>query len=181
MTDTSPLSLKSLLLSLLWGQKSAQAASIAITTFALDQANKFLFLFIFKINSQSRIKITPFLDIVFTKNTGISYSLFDSSSYAWQLILASLAAIASLSLWIWICRVEQNPVLLWGLSLIVGGALGNAIDRLLHGGVADFYSLHAFGYYWYIFNLADVAIVAGVILLLYDSFVLSRIGAVKSN
>ena len=63
------------------------------------------------------------------------------------------------------------------LGLIIGGALGNAIDRLLLGGVADFFSLHAFGFYWYVFNIADVAIVAGVVGLLYDSFVPSRNGA----
>ena len=60
------------------------------------------------------------------------------------------------------------------LGLIAGGAVGNAIDRLHLGGVADFFSLHAAGYYWYIFNIADVAIVAGVAGLLYDSIIASR-------
>jgi signal peptidase II len=60
------------------------------------------------------------------------------------------------------------------LGLIIGGAIGNGLDRLLIGGVADFFSLHAFGYYWYVFNIADVAIVAGVVALLYDSIVGSR-------
>ena len=55
------------------------------------------------------------------------------------------------------------------LALIIGGAIGNAIDRLRIGGVADFFSLHAYGYYWYVFNIADVAIVAGVAGLLYES------------
>ena len=55
------------------------------------------------------------------------------------------------------------------VGLIIGGAIGNGIDRILIGGVADFFSLHAFGFYWYVFNIADVAIVAGVIGLLYDS------------
>ena len=57
----------------------------------------------------------------------------------------------------------------WSLALIIGGALGNAIDRVMIGGVADFFSMHAFGFYWYVFNIADVAIVAGVVGLLYDS------------
>ena len=59
-------------------------------------------------------------------------------------------------------------------------AIGNAIDRLWLGGVADFYLLHAFGYSWYVFNIADVAIVAGVVGLLYDSFVSSRAGAANA-
>jgi signal peptidase II len=56
-----------------------------------------------------------------------------------------------------------------GLALIIGGAIGNAIDRLRIGGVADFFSLHIYGFYWYVFNIADVAIVAGVVVLLYES------------
>ena len=59
-------------------------------------------------------------------------------------------------------------------ALIIGGALGNALDRVLIGGVADFFSLHGFGFYWYVFNIADVAIVAGVVGLLYDSYKTSR-------
>ena len=66
------------------------------------------------------------------------------------------------------------------LGLIMGGAASNAIDRLTLGGVADFFSLHALGFYWYVFNLADVAIVAGVIGLLYDSFGPSRNDASKA-
>lgn len=56
------------------------------------------------------------------------------------------------------------------LGLIIGGAIGNAIDRLRLGGVADFFSFHAYGFHWYVFNIADVAIVAGVLGLLYESF-----------
>jgi signal peptidase II len=67
------------------------------------------------------------------------------------------------------------------LGLIMGGALSNAIDRILLGGVADFFSLHAFGYYWYVFNIADMAIVAGVVGLLYDSLAPSRNRAAKST
>jgi signal peptidase II len=69
----------------------------------------------------------------------------------------------------------------WGIGLIIGGAIGNAIDRVLIGGVADFFSLHAFGFYWYVFNIADVAIVAGVAALLYESFVASRNDASKPS
>ena len=77
-------------------------------------------------------------------------------------------AIAML-LWLVYGSVERIAAL--GFGLIAGGALGNALDRVLIGGVADFFSLHAFGFYWYVFNIADVAIVAGVVGLLYDSFV----------
>jgi signal peptidase II len=84
-------------------------------------------------------------------------------------------------MWIWLCRAGESRLMAWGLALIIGGAIGNAIDRLWLGGVADFYSLHAFGFYWYVFNIADVAIVAGVVALLYDSFIASRKDAAKTS
>ena len=80
------------------------------------------------------------------------------------------AAIASLALWFWAARHDTSRLMAASLALIIGGAIGNGIDRIVLGGVADFISLHALGFYWYIFNVADVAIVAGVAGLLYDSF-----------
>ena len=81
----------------------------------------------------------------------------------------------------WLARLVNETLTAISLGLIMGGALSNAVDRLLIGGVADFFSLHAFGFYWYVFNIADVAIVAGVIGLLYDSLDASRNGAAKST
>ena len=80
----------------------------------------------------------------------------------------------------WLARGVTTRLVAVSLGLVMGGAASNAIDRLVLGGVADFFSLHAFGFYWYVFNLADVAIVAGVIGLLYDSFVPSRNDASKA-
>jgi len=82
------------------------------------------------------------------------------------LILFALAA--SLALTIWLARVGSR-LAAGSIGLIIGGAIGNAIDRIVYGAVADFFSLHAFGYQWYVFNVADTAIVAGVVGLLYDS------------
>jgi signal peptidase II len=87
---------------------------------------------------------------------------------------------ATVALWVWLARGATSRLLAVSLGLIMGGAIGNAIDRLVLGGVADFFSLHAFGFYWYVFNIADVAIVAGVIGLLYDSLLASRKDAAKS-
>ena len=70
----------------------------------------------------------------------------------------------------WLARTSSTLAAV-SIGLIAGGALGNAIDRALYGAVADFFSLHAFGFYWYIFNLADAAIVAGVIGVLYETLV----------
>jgi signal peptidase II len=81
---------------------------------------------------------------------------------------------------VWLARGVTTGLVAASLGLIMGGAIGNAIDRLVWGGVADFIQVHAFGFYWYVFNIADAAIVAGVCGLLYDSFGVSRNRAAKS-
>ncbi len=131
-------------------------------------------LLVYELQDKGRVRVLPFLDLVFVKNTGISYSMLDGDAYSWQVVLAMFAVVASIGLWVWLARAGTGPVMAWALGFIIGGALGNAVDRVLIGGVADFVSLHAFGYYWYIFNIADVAIVAGVAALLYESFIGSR-------
>jgi signal peptidase II len=158
----------------LWGPLAGLGAKVALATLVLDQVNKLWMLLVYRIQDLGRVRVTPFLDFVFVLNTGVSYSMFDSSSTSWQLGLAAFALAASGAMWVWLCRAADNRLMAWGLGLIIGGAIGNAIDRLWLGGVADFYSLHAFGFYWYVFNIADVAIVAGVTALLYDSFMASR-------
>lgn len=123
-----------------------------------------------KIEEKGRVAVTPFLDLVFVKNLGVSYGLFPTGGQAGQIALASFAVLSVLALTLWVARGDMNRILAISIGLIMGGALGNALDRLLLGGVADFFQLHAFGFYWYVFNIADVAIVAGVIGLLYDSY-----------
>ena len=97
-----------------------------------------------------------------------------------QWLLAGFAGLAVLAMACWLARGVTTRLVAVSLGLVMGGAASNAIDRLALGGVADFFSLHAFGFYWYVFNIADVAIVAGVIGLLYDSFVPSRNDASKA-
>lgn len=165
----------------LWGPHAATAVSIAALTAAIDQAHKWWMIHVFNIGTKGKVEVTPFLDLVFVINTGISYSLFDQSSQAGQNMLAAFAFIASAALWVWLNRPGSTRLLAQSLALIIGGAIGNGIDRLWLGGVADFFSLHAWGFYWYVFNIADVAIVAGVALLLYDSWAASRNAAQKSG
>jgi signal peptidase II len=163
----------------LWGPYSRIALSVALATFVVDQAHKWWMLLVYRIEEKGRVTITPFFDLVFVKNTGISYSLLDQSSYTWQVVLALFSVLVCLALWIWLASAGTGRLMAWALGLIMGGALGNGLDRLLIGGVADFFSFHAFGFYWYVFNIADVAIVAGVAALLYDSYQGSRNDAAK--
>jgi len=157
-----------------WGPFSRLGLTVLIATFVLDQAVKWWLLAGYRIAEKGRVAVTPFFDLVFVKNPGISYSLFEQDSFMGQILLALFGVVAATALWIWLARGATNGLMAVSLGLIMGGALGNALDRVLIGGVADFISLHAYGFYWYVFNIADAAIVAGVIGLLYDSLLASR-------
>lgn len=163
-----------------WGPYSRAGLAVFLATVVLDQAHKWWMLEVYRIAERGRVTITPFFDLVYVKNIGISYSLFDQDSYTGQLMLAAFGVAATAGLWIWLARGATSLLLAVSLGLIMGGAIGNAIDRVVLGGVADFFSLHALGFYWYVFNVADVAIVAGVMGLLYDSLLASRKDAAKS-
>ena len=164
----------------LWGPFSPLGVGIALVVLVIDQAHKWWMLAVYGIESRGRVTVTPFLDLVFVKNTGVSYGLFLQESQQGQWLLAGFASLAVLAMAIWLAHGVTTRLVAASLGLIMGGAASNAIDRLVLGGVADFFSLHAFGFYWYVFNIADAAIVAGVIGLLYDSFWPSRKAASKA-
>jgi len=164
-----------------WGPYCALGLTVAAVTCLLDQANKIWFIKGLDLPNQGEVPVLPFLSLKFTLNTGISYSLFDMPAYEWQLTLATVAVLASLALWAWLAQTATNRLMAICLGLIIGGAIGNAIDRVYLQGVADFYKLHWGDWSWYIFNIADVAIVAGVIGLLYDLYLTSRNDAAKSS
>ena len=165
----------------LMGPVSQLGYTVLLLTFAFDQAHKWWMLLIYRIEDKGRIAVTPFLDLVYVKNTGVSYGMFLQESTQGQWLLAGFAVLASLAMAVWLARGVGEKLVAVSLGLIMGGALSNALDRILIGGVADFFSLHAMGFYWYVFNIADVAIVAGVAGLLYDSFAPSRNRAAKST
>lgn len=165
----------------LWGQYSSLGLQIALATLIIDQAHKWWMLAIYRIQERGRVPITPFLDLIFVKNKGISYGMLAQDGHGGQWALAAFAVLVSIALWVWLVRGGTSKLMAVSLGLIIGGALGNAIDRVLIGGVADFFSLHGFGFYWYVFNIADVAIVAGVMGLLYDSFTSNRNDASKAS
>jgi signal peptidase II len=164
----------STLASWLWGTWSRYGLAVALITFVLDQAHKWWMILGYKIAEKGRVAVTPFLDFVYVLNRGVSYGMFTQGDTRGQMLLTLFALLASLGLAVWLARGVDNKILAASVGLIIGGALGNGLDRILLGGVADFFSLHAFGFYWYVFNIADVAIVAGVVGLLYDSYVSSR-------
>ena len=145
----------------------------ALAVLALDQASKLWLLFVFDIAHRGAVKVTPFLDLVLAWNVGISFGWFQSDSQVAQIILMLIKAVAVVVLAIWMTR-SRTLIATVALGLIIGGAIGNGIDRFAYGAVVDFALFHlqigGNTYNWYVFNLADVAIVAGVAALLYDSF-----------
>lgn len=143
----------------------------ALVALVLDQANKIWLIYFYGIAQHQPVRLTPFFDVVFAKNPGISYSLLSARTAAGRFALTAgaMLVIVLLVLWLWRSRTMLTAL---GLGLIIGGALGNnACDRFFYGYVADFYHFHVGTFSWYVFNLADVAITIGVIFLLYESLI----------
>lgn len=145
----------------------------ALLVLVLDQATKLWLLFVFDIGRRGAVEVTPFFDLVLAWNVGISFGWLQSENQLAQIALMAIKAIAVIVLAIWMAR-SRTLIATVALGLIIGGAIGNAIDRFAYGAVVDFVLLHiqlgGKTFNWYVFNLADVAIVAGVAALLYDSF-----------
>ncbi|HVX92401.1 MAG TPA: signal peptidase II [Xanthobacteraceae bacterium] len=156
-----------------WGPLAPLGAAAALAAAAFDQAVKLWLLFSYHLDARGVVPVTPFLDLVLTWNKGISYGWFQQEGPLGQWALLTLKAIAVALLWIWLARAKTRLTAL-SLGLIIGGAIGNAIDRLVYGAVADYVLFHVttatWSFQWYVFNLADAAIVAGVAGLLYESF-----------
>jgi signal peptidase II len=146
----------------------ALGLSIAAITIAADQITKYFVLTSSRLEVGERITVTPFFDLVLAMNKGISYGLFqqDGALGRWLLVMVNLAA-AGLFIF-WLSRAGDR-LLAAAIGFLIGGALGNAVDRALYGAVVDFVLLHWGQWRWYVFNIADAAIVAGVIGLLYDA------------
>jgi signal peptidase II len=146
--------------------------TVAVLACAIDQASKLYLLYVVDLAARGPVQVTPFLDFVLTRNTGISYGLFQTQGALGQWVLVGLKALAVVFLWIWLARAQDRLTAV-SLGLIIGGAVGNAIDRVAYGWVVDFAFFHLSGagwqFNWYVFNLSDVAIVAGVVGLLYES------------
>jgi signal peptidase II len=143
----------------------------AIAAFVADQVSKNLLLYGYGFKTMQpyeRVEVLPFFDLVMVWNRGVSYGLLQQEGPLGTILLTlfSLAAVAALSWWLY--KAEHRWLAL-GLGLLIGGALGNVIDRVLYGAVADFFHFYAWGRGWYVFNVADAAITIGVVVLLADA------------
>jgi signal peptidase II len=144
----------------------------AVAALALDQASKLWLLFVFDLAHRGKVKLLPFFDLELAWNIGISFGWFQNDGALAQIALMAVKAVAVIVLAVWMAR-SRTWLATVALGLIIGGAIGNGIDRFAYGAVVDFALFHlqigGNTYNWYVFNLADVAIVAGVAALLYDS------------
>lgn len=157
----------------LWGPYSALGMSIALLFGLVDQIQKYWTIFIYQISEKGPIAVTSFLDITFVWNRGISYGLFAQYTDTGRWLLIGASSLVTFILWVWLARAH-NRLAAISLGLIIGGAVGNIMDRIVYGAVADFFSFHIGTFYWYVFNLADVWIVCGVLGLLFETLRESR-------
>jgi signal peptidase II len=141
---------------------------VAFLILVLDQLTKAWILSHFQKKGKI-ISLTPFFDLVLVWNRGVSFGFLNSLSFDASYLLTGFAVIISLLLGIWLWR-NKSPLLCYGLGLILGGALGNALDRLRYSAVVDFLYFHVGKYSFPSFNIADSAITIGVMLILLEGF-----------
>ena len=145
----------------------------AVSVLLIDFLSKNKIISIFKDGIVEKIYVNEYLDFILVFNTGISYGLFAGGGNLQKWVLISLSIIVIIFL-LKIVKNESFLISRLGISFIIGGALGNLLDRFKYGAVVDFISLHAKGFSWYIFNIADMFIVLGVILFILSQFILSK-------
>ena len=149
-----------------------QGLALASGVLAADQISKWLILGLFSDATQPYFEITPFFNIVLAWNRGISFGMFgDAGEHGDTVLIVMTLAIAT-GLAVWLMRAETRLSAL-ALGAIIGGAIGNVIDRFRFGAVTDFLDLHVLGYHWPAFNVADSAIVIGAVMLMWESLFLS--------
>ena len=164
----------------LLGPLTGLGVAAAVIACALDQATKLFLLRVIDLGRVGVVALTSMLDLRLVWNPGISYGLFQHESPEWQWTLLAIKAGAIVLLWAWLAHARSKLTAV-ALGLIIGGALGNGIDRLTYGAVMDFVHFHVGSFSWYVFNMADSAIVVGVAGLFYGSFTSEDAGRAASQ
>jgi len=144
----------------LWG------LALAVLTLVLDQVSKLWALDALQY-PPVRIEVLPFWDMVLVWNRGVSFGLFGDGGLP-PLALAAITGAIALGVAVWLARAASWWTTI-AAGLILGGAIGNIIDRLVYGAVVDFIDWHAYGYHWPVFNIADAGITLGVGVLIAES------------
>lgn len=140
------------------------AAAIVL---AADQGSKYWIVNVLDLPTLGSVELLPFLSFTMVWNQGVTFGLLRQGSVEGTYILAGVALLVVAALIVWM-RKAENALVTVALGAIAGGAIGNVIDRLRFGRVVDFIHAHALGYSWYVFNVADAAIVCSVAVLILD-------------
>lgn len=139
----------------------------ALLALLADQVSKW-WLIGFLAERPGGVRVTEFFNLVQVWNRGVSFGMFNTGEAGRRWVLIALALVMVVGLWVWLSRTRDRPVAV-AIGLVMGGALGNALDRLTHGAVADFFDFHLAGWHWPAFNVADAAILIGVGVLVIDA------------
>ncbi len=146
----------------------------ALLLLVVDQASKWWILEVVRLPEVRNIPLVMLgpvgLDLTMVWNRGVTFGLFSGEGSWNHLILAALALVVAGFLLRWLARAE-NCLVTYALGAVIGGAIANVIDRVRFGAVVDFVDVHAWGWHWYVFNLADAAIVCGVLALVADALI----------
>ena len=146
--------------------------TVALLLLASDQLSKWVALDLLDLAARP-ITVTPFFNLVMVWNRGVSFGMLDSLGAFAPWLLSGLALAVVIGLLFWLKRSEHAMTAI-GLGLVIGGAIGNALDRLRHGAVVDFLDFHLAGYHWPAFNLADAGICVGAGLIVVDGLLAPR-------
>jgi len=141
---------------------------LAVLVIVFDQISKW-WIITSVMNPPRVIEVLPFFNLVLAFNQGVSFGLFDTGAGTGQWLLAGVAIAISIGLGVWLARAAHVTVVV-ALGLIIGGAMGNVVDRFAVGAVVDFLDFHAFGHHWPAFNVADTGITIGAAILILESF-----------
>ena len=146
---------------------------MALAILVVDQISKWWILEVFDLPARVSVPLLPWLNLTMVWNRGITFGLLSADSSLGVVLLAgvALAVVTALAVWLW--QAERMAVAV-ALGAVAGGAVGNVIDRIRFGAVVDFIHAHAWGWSWYVFNVADAAIVCGVGVLVLDSMLAGR-------
>lgn len=139
----------------------------AVIVLLADQVSKWWILRVLNLQARGQVHVLPFLDFTMVWNQGVTFGLFQQGQAWGPFLLAGVALVIVVLLGLWMLRAERRLTAI-ALGAIAGGAVGNIVDRARFGAVVDFIRLHAEGYSWYVFNLADAAIVCGVAILVLE-------------
>ena len=143
------------------------AYALAAFVIVADQLSKHWILFVYDLPSRFSVPIAGPFSLTMVWNRGVSFGLFRADADLVRWLLAAFSVIVAVVLAVW-ARKAERPFMAIGLGLVIGGALGNVIDRIRFGAVVDFIQWHAAGYYWPAFNVADSAITIGAVLMVVD-------------